>query len=216
MNPVKILSDTSTLTSLFPLILAHIRFRYIRRYLVFIYVLIFTSIFIEIISFMFSSFGENNLYIFRFFTIIEFSLISFFYSEYLKKHTNVSVIYGILPAFLFIAFIDYKIYGANALDSLSISVESIILTCYSLFLFYYYMKHLIVSDLLAAPSFWINCAVLIYFLGNFFLFTFNNYVLNLDTKKHYLLWGTVHASLNIVYNVLLSIGFWKTKTKLTQ
>jgi hypothetical protein len=213
MNLIKMLSDFSFLTALLPLVAAHIRFKHIKRHIVPIYLLVFTSVFLECINFMFSKFGENNLYLFRLFTIIEFFLISFFYSEYLKKFTSPKTIYGILPIFLFIAFIDYRIYGLEALDSLSISVESIILTCYSLFLFYYFMKHLIVKNLLESSVFWINCGVLIYFLGNFFLFTFNNYVLNLDTKKHFLLWGTVHASLNIVYNILLSIGFWKTKTK---
>ncbi len=180
------------------------------------YLLIFSSIFIELINLLFSKFGENNLYIFRFYTIIEFVLISLFYARFLRKYINVTVIYGLLPIFLFIAIIDYKIYGKDKLDSLAISVESIILICYALYLFYYIMKYLIIKNLLPSPMFWFNCAILIYFLGNFFLFTFNNYVINLDEQKHFKLWSTIHTTLNVVYNILLSIGFWKTRIKSTR
>ncbi len=216
MNFIKLFVDFSIYLTALPVIIAHIRFRYVKHQYVYLYLLIFISIFIELVNFLFSKFGQNNLYLFRFYTILEFTLISLFYAKFLKRYINVNTIYGMIPIFIFIAVIDYKLYGKEQLDSLAISVESIIFICYALYLFYYIMKHLIIKNLLPSPMFWFNCAILFYFLGNFFLFTFNNYVLNLDEAKHFKLWSTIHTTLNVIYNILLSIGFWKTKIKSTQ
>jgi hypothetical protein len=43
-----------------------------------------------------------------------------------------------------------------------------------------------------------------------FLFVFNTYIEKHLTKVHHELWG-INSSLNILFNLLITIGFWKTR-----
>lgn len=196
-----------------PLILAFINIKTIKSFLVPYFFLIIISLGIEGLNMFFAESGANNTHIFHFFTIAEFTLISLFYSFFFKKYFNPVLIYLIIPVFLVIAYIDYRLNGLNSMDNFSTSIESIVLIFYSLFFFYYVLKNLVFENLLATPVFWLNTAVLFYFSGNFILFIFSNYMAKSDPMKYMLLWGIIHTFFNVLYNVLLSVGFWKTRAR---
>ena len=118
-----------------------------------------------------------------------------------------------MPLFLVVAYVDYKINGLNTTDSLSLTIESFILVVSTLFFYFYVLKNLIFDDLLSQPVFWMSTAVLFYFSGNFVLFVCGNYMARLDIDKYVILWTIIHTFFNVLYNVFLSIGFWKTRIK---
>jgi hypothetical protein len=149
----------------------------------------------------------SNLFIFHFYTPIEFTLWVIFYFLFFKEHfKNYIVFFILLPLFYIVCFLDYKINGFDSYDNLSSSIESIILSIISLYSFWTLMKTRIYKKLWAVPFFYINSGILLYFSGNLLFFVFENIVI-----KSTLLWE-LHSLLNILFNILIGIAFWKSRT----
>jgi hypothetical protein len=206
-----VLMDVSIASSFLPLIISVIHYRHLNELLRPLFILFVISGVIEITNKVHLEIGVNNLYIFHIFTVLEFTLISLFYSRFFKRYFNSILIKIPIILFLGVCVVDYAINGFKFIDSFSISIESIVLIFYSLLLFYLVLKNLVFDNLLAAPVFWINTAILVYFSGNLVLFVFSNYMMANSNNTHFILWALIHSFLNIVYNILLSFGFWKTK-----
>jgi len=206
-------SNISACFTLIPLFFAFIFFKNIYTNAFYIFILVFVSALVEGLNSFYSLFGENNFFIFHFYTIIEFCLISLFYRNFFKNYIQAKVFYFFIVLFLVFAFTDYKLNGLDSIDNLAISVESIILTLYSLYLYYFVLKNLVFDKLLDAPVFWINSGILIYFMGNLMLFVFSNYLLVGDPTIHNKLWSLIHSFFNVIYNTLIVIGFWKARVR---
>lgn len=212
INLCKILTYTSAIFSIVSLIIGSVFVKRIKTYLIPIFIVTSISAVVEIINFVFVTFVENNLFVFHIFTILEFTLLTLFYSYLLKNHINSQLFYIFIALFITMAFFDYKINGLKSIDSLSSTVESIFLVSSSLVLFFFMIYKKMLPNLLASPIFWVNSGVLIYFSGNIFLFAFSNYLYSTEIEKYAILWALLHSSLNIIYNTCLSTAFWKTRT----
>lgn len=209
----RILTITSAILSVIPFTIAIINIKSIQKYLIMLFLLMMANVIMEFLNIGFSEFGYSNLYIYHYFTVIEFAFISLFYALFFKKYFNTMFIYFLIPAFLGVAYTDYKINGLNSMDNFSTSVESIILIFYSLFFFYYVLKNLVLENLLSTPVFWLNTAILFYFSGNMILFVFSNHMAKTDNAKYIILWAIIHTFFNVIYNTLLSLGFWKVRLR---
>jgi|GEM_PF-2935738 len=213
MDNNRLLVSLSQCLSLFPFLGALINIKKIKECLLPVFVLLFVNVAVEIIATIYIEFDKNTNEILHVFTVIEFSLLSLFFAFFFKKYFNPIVIYISIPLFFIVAYVDYKINGLNSADNFSVSVESFILVIYTLFFFYYVLKNLIFDNLLAQPVFWISTAVLFYFSGNFVLFVFANYMMRVDLDKYLLLWSIIHTFFNVLYNIFLGIGIWKTRIR---
>lgn len=202
----------STLFSTLSFIVGLLCIKSINRYLVPIFLIVSVSFVTEIINVVLVRSNINNLFIFHFYTVIEFILISFFYLLFFKKYLNANYLLLPIPVFLIVTFIDYKINGLNSMDNFSASIEAVILSIYSLVSFLFVMRKLLFENILSAPFFWINSGVLFYFSGGLLVFAFSNYFLATELSNHSALWS-IPQLLNILYNILISIGFWKARAK---
>lgn len=166
----------------------------------------------EIMVHLFRSYHVNNLFVLRIYTVIQFVLLSVFYSKVLSL-SKLSFFINIFNFILLsIALIDLYKNGIETTDDLTLTTASILLMIYSLFTFFHMMQNPVHANILSAPLFWFNTAVLLYFSGGLILFIFNSYILKHSYKMHHELWG-INSLLNIVFNLLMAIGFWKTKHK---
>lgn len=202
----------STLFSTLSFIVGLLCIKSINRYLVPIFLIVFVSFVTDIINVVLVRSNINNHFIFHFYTVIEFILISFFYILFLKKYLSPVFLLLPIPVFLIVAFIDYRINGLNSMDSLSASVEAILLSMYALFSFFFVMRKLLFENILSEPFFWINSGILFYFSGGLLVFAFSNYFLAFEPLNQNALWS-IPQFLNIFYNILISIGFWKARAK---
>lgn len=207
----RLLASISGLSGMLPVIFAFINIKHIKKHLSPIFILLLISLIIEIIDWKFSKFSQNNLDIFHLFTIIEFILISLFYILYFKQYIKPLTFVIIIPIFLIIAITEYIVKGPGCMKNISTSVESILLVSYSLFFYFFVMKRSLYENILTVSTFWINSAVLTYFSGNLLLFVFSSYLNATDMKNYTFLWATIHSFFNIMFNILLSIGFWKIR-----
>ncbi len=203
----------SAVISFIPFVTALVNLKKVKSFFIPLFILLIFNVIMELLNIIFSESGENNMYIYHCFTIVEFTLISLFYSFFFQQYFTPLLINLLIPVFLLAAYIDYKVNGLESMDNYSTSIESIVFIFYSLSFFYYALKNLIFENLLATPVFWINTAILLYFSGNLILFIFSNYMGRIDPIKYGVLWVVIHSFFNMLYSILLSIGFWKTKAK---
>jgi len=203
----------STCICLLPFIVSVINFRKIDLILKPVFWLLVINVVVEIVGVVLFHLNLSNNFILHYYTVVEFGLISLFYSFFFKSYFKLLLINLLIPVFLLAAFIDYKVYGLYSSYNFSPSVECIILVFYSLFFFFYVLIILIFVVFLAMPIFWINTAVLFYFSGNLILFVFSNYLAKSDPLGYVVLWSVIHTFFNVLFNVVLSVGFWKTRSK---
>jgi hypothetical protein len=153
----------------------------------------------------------NNMYVFHIYTVIEFSVISLFYIKIIPNRRLTYFVIALMSLFLCVAVYDY-INNKDQMDDLSTSTESIIVIFYAVLGFSSLLRNPVQSRVIAIPLFWLNTALLLYFAGNLFLFIFSNYM-----QQHYKgefreLWG-IHSIMSILFYLLMSTGFWKTKAR---
>jgi hypothetical protein len=160
--------------------------------------------------YMMCYYNINNMFIFNIYGIIEAILLIEFYKRFLNQffQSKVHLILITLFTLLFIynTFLSHKFKN---IDNISTSIESIIFILYALISFYFILKNLVFENLYHTPFFWINTAILLYFSGNLFLFTFSSYLESHEST--YLKLYLIHSNLNILTYILFSIGFWKIK-----
>lgn len=206
-----ILAWISTAFSIIAFVVALMRVKHVHSYIIPVFILVSVAFLVEVLAFF--SNDENNLYIFRAYTIVEFTLISFFYLLFYRQYFKSYFMIVLNISFFMIAFMDYQVNGIASIDNYSISCESIILTFYALISFLFIIKNLVFENLLSSAFFWINSSVLFYFSGNLLLFAFSNYLKNNNLDEYYVLWTMIHSFLNIFFNTFICIGFWKLKAK---
>ena len=200
----------TTCFSLPPLIIGLLCIKTVKGYLFPLFVYVSVSFVTEFINLGLTESGINNMFVFRFFTIIEFMLISLFYYLFFRKYLRPVYLLLPFPIFLAVVFIDYSINGLNSMDNFSASIESILLSLYALVSFLFVMRRLLFENILSEPFFWINSGVLFYFSGNLLVFAFSNYVFEYEPSIGNALWA-IPQFLNIFFNILICIGFWKAK-----
>ena len=152
----------------------------------------------------------TNFYVY---TLCEFTLLSIFFILFFRDFFTPRLLYAILVIYLLISPVIVAFYGVVTADHVSVPFESIVFTCYCLYLFYFVLKNLIYESLVSQPVFWINTGILFYFAGNLINFIFMSYIANHLSDKYNLLWGMIHTFFNILMNIFFSIGFWKLRTK---
>jgi hypothetical protein len=200
------------LSELFPLVIACVNYKHIKGYLFPLFVFFILSVAIEFSGYMLLKLKYDINLLFYGYTLIEFTTISLFYAMFFKTYFNSKLINYFTLFFIATSLICYRTNLTRA-DNITMIVEFIVLTGYSLFLFYYILKHLIYVDLLREPVFWINAAVLFYFSGDLVLFVFKDYIVNHYSERYDLFWSITHTFFNVLMNVFFSLGFWKIRRK---
>lgn len=208
---IEFLSDISVVCTFLPLVSTLFCFKRVtRQYYPLILLFIISGLTETLVAIMRVK-GINNFFIFHVYTIIEFILIVFFYRNvYLGLIKQIWLIVLIL-IFLTTAYLDFRVNGLRATDNISSSTSSIFLIILSLFSLYQLIKDTSTKNITEKPIFWISSGVLCYFAGNLLVFLFSNYILEHLPGKLTIVWFSVHSFFNITYNIVVSIGIWKTR-----
>ena len=210
---IYILGYISAIGTIIPLIFGAFRFKYLNREYSIILILFGIGTLTELASRVYSSMiNPNNIWIFNIYQIMETNLIIAFYSSVTKN--KIKKIILLLFAIIFSAISTYHLFTtkSNMLNDTSFSTESVIVVLLAILTFNSILKKQIYTNILAAPLFWFNSAFLLFFSGNLFLHIFSKYLQEHALYAFFELWGVWHSSLNIIFYILISIGFWKTKT----
>lgn len=170
-------------------------------------ILIVISVFAESLGFVLSKLHVNNLPYLHVFTIIEAGFYFLFYSTLFTDKRIKWLIAATFTTFAILAaslaFVFDNLWKFN---TLSRTIEALIFTIFGLGFFYSLLKSELQMKLERDPLFWLNSGILLYFMGNFFLFMLYNVLLDIEIQVVNSYW-TMHSVINITSNILFTIGF---------
>lgn len=174
-----------------------------------VYYLLYVSFAFDTIGILLNQWNINNMVLGYFFTLIEFVFLLLVY----KRFFNIGFVplSVLIAAFMLIVIAESFHIGIYQYNSLSTATESTVFMICSLFAFYIIMKKMLFkNDLLAESFFYVNTAILFYFAGDLFLFVMSSYLQTHSSKQFPQLY-LFHSVFHIIYYVLITIAFVKTK-----
>jgi len=206
MSAAYVLNISSTISGLLPVLAALFNYKSLDKVLriaglfflvssVFDWMLELTKI---------AAFGMHNnhplLHLFTMISILFFAAIYYhaFFDPGLKRIAL--ILSGI--ALLIVIFNSIFIEGIWEYPSISATVLSILLICFSLAYFYQLLNRQEFIHIEKQGLFWINAGILFYFSINIFLFMLFNSLIKAHQEDSYM----IHIITNIIANILYSVG----------
>ena len=153
----------------------------------------------------------DKFYLFASFTIIEYTLVSIFLYSSIKGKLKYIPAAGSL-IFYAMVIINFLTKKSEIFDSLSASVESILLIIYIIIYLYGQIKDPSVMFVYQTKKFWIVIAFFIYFSSTLFLFI---YAATFTNQEHKSYWY-INNIFDIIKNILFCIAFSMKKSKNTR
>lgn len=153
---------------------------------------------------------ENYYLIVRFYNIIEYAVLTYFFSLYVKnKIARKLMIYSAFFYFAFCVF-DYLKLKTPEMPFIPLSVEHILLLIFIIYFFFEVMQESIAEPIYHKAIFWISVAFIINSAGNFFLFLYSKTQFNDDIfKKQYTI---IYTTVTVIKNLLLCISIFIKET----
>jgi hypothetical protein len=138
------------------------------------------------------------------FTVIEYTLFATYIFLILKKPFFRNAIIILSVFFYLIASYNYlSTVGKQGFDSLSASIESILIIIYCIFFLFEQMNAPTIPLIYESHRFWIIIGFMLYLAGGLFLFI---YAANFSQKEINSYWA-INYGVNIFKNVLFAIAF---------
>jgi hypothetical protein len=143
--------------------------------------------------------------------LIQFSLLFFIYARQFRNKLAFIIIYVCFLLFYFInLFYFQSIFVFNTNSNV---FASLILIICALSYFYKLLNDLPLVHIHQLPMLWISFAALTYYSGTLFLFLANNYLTEVASTSHVVMW-ILHNLLNIIKNILFVIALWQSYRKM--
>jgi hypothetical protein len=149
----------------------------------------------------------DNFYLYACFTILEYTIITlfFFLSFKEKKFKFVPVVGSVI--FLVMATVNFTYKKSETFDSLSATVEAILIIIYCILFLYEQIKDPSIVFVYDTKKFWVVIALFIYFSSTLFLFL---YATTLTKQQNSNYWD-INNFFDIIKNILFCIAFIKKK-----
>ena len=144
---------------------------------------------------------ESELYSFRLFTIVEYSIITFFIFQLIESDLFKKLIKIGSTIFIIVSILDIYTSSFTSFDSLPSGLESILILSYCLFFVYEKMTS---TDFSFNGTIWITIGFILFFSGTFFLFILSQN--NFKDSSFILTYGYIVAIFNIIKNLFITIG----------
>jgi hypothetical protein len=155
------------------------------------------------------NYAINVFYLYASFTIVEYSLLTIFLYRSIRdrRHKYVLIIGSL--AFIALAFNNFLHGGKSDFDSISASVEAILIIIYSLLFLYGQIKDPSILFVYYTKKFWVVVAFFIYFSSTLFLFLYAAGFTQQEQKNYWF----INNIFDIIKNILFCIAFALKKTE---
>jgi hypothetical protein len=204
MPAASILDFSSTYSGVLPVLAALYNYKNLDKVLKIAGVFFLVAFLIDVILELMTTMGvANNMPLIHLFIVINILFFTaIYYYAFFKPSVKKAIIGLAGLALLIVAFNVIFAEGIWEYPSLSITVLSILLICFSLAYFYQLLNRQEFIHIEKQGLFWINSAVLFYFAINIFLFMlFKQF--SPDEKQEYYM---IHSTSNIIANILYTVG----------
>jgi hypothetical protein len=147
---------------------------------------------------------ENYYLVVRVYIVIEYSLLAYFFSHFIKSNTVNKIFLLTVMAFLAFCIYDFYVEKIPGLPFGPASVEHILLLSFIIYYFFEVMQESIVEPIYQKAIFWISVAFIINSAGNFFLFLYSKNSFNDEVfKKQYTI---IYTTVTVIKNLLLCLS----------
>lgn len=147
--------------------------------------------------------GKNNFPLLHLFTLIEFALLSYIYSEQVQRIIPRKVIFGVAVAFtLFSIANSLFIQSVYAFNTYARGVEFLLILLYAL-LHMYLLSNREEGALTQMPMFWFTLGVLLYYASSFFVVLMVNMVL----PQQQFVWA-IHNIFLLLHYLIFAKALW--------
>lgn len=167
--------------------------------------LVYTQVSNFIINPTLSKLTGNDIWGFRQFTILEYSLLTLFIFKITKSTKFRKVIIGLSVSFYGICVYDGLKSKLSSFDSIPSGYSAILLIIFSIFSFYELVRSIDETFIYEKSKFWFTTAYIMYFAGTFFIFISAQN--NFKNPEYFSFFQSLNDFFTIVRNVLISIGF---------
>lgn len=151
--------------------------------------------------------GGNHQYIYRVFTIAEFTILTFVFAQNISPFLPIRLFQIIGLTFFAFALVDLLwITDIEQFNSYLTAIEGILMIFYALIFFYKTLNELKIKELEKSPMVWLGIGVLLYFSSSLFIFLFTNYVES-SNNTLFIIWG-IHGIFSIILNIIYAIILW--------
>lgn len=204
------LTYISAFSGLLPLISCIARFKILSRTLNVLLFYLCVTVLVEAIGFLLSTYNIQNYSVKNIYTFTECTCICLMYYLQIKNSLVKKILVSVYVIFLTLSVLLLVLMKAyNRPDHVINSLEGwIVLMTGSYYLFELY-SDLSIQSLSGYYFTWINAGLLIYFSASLFMFFFNDYIEKIGLARYYKIYS-IHLTANILLNILISIGVWKT------
>lgn len=191
---------------LVPLVVGILRWRTLALNQKLLVGLAFCSFLTEIIADLFVTWTGNNMGVYHFYTLFEFVIIILVFHYGYERFLNQKVLIGLVVVFLGVWALESWNTKLLAFNSLSTTLEGIILIILSISFFAVTFRRLDIPNLSSHPIFWVGAGILIYFSSNFLLFAYHELLVRVTEKlgpenqSYFEIWF-IHSFMNIALNL---------------
>ncbi|MDR3694179.1 hypothetical protein [Mucilaginibacter sp.] len=214
MSAASILDDFSTYSGVLPVIAWLYNYKSLNKVLkiagVFFLIAFLIDLILELMTMMKGV--VNNMPLIHLFVVINILFFTaIYYYAFFKPSVKKAIILLAALALLIVVFNIIFVEGIWEYPSLSITVLSVLLICFSLAYFYQLLNRQEFIHIEKQGLFWINSGVLFYFAINIFLFMlFKQF--SVEEKQEYYM---IHSISNIIANILYTVGLFCKPQKIT-
>lgn len=147
----------------------------------------------------------------HFYFPVAFFIMGMFFLATLKDFIKPVYILSLIISFEVLSLINVLfIQDLFEFPSLTGSIGAMILFLFSIAFFTKVMAEAKILKLSQEPLIWINTAILIYYTGNFIFYAMLNYA-NSHSREFAVLTVKFFSYANLLFYLLIAIGFWKVK-----
>lgn len=145
-----------------------------------------------------------NYFFFNVFTIVEYTLLTYYIYRLIKNSVFKKVILVLSVAFYLLSIVLFLGSKEDTIDSIMASSEFILLIVFSIYYLFEQMRKPDHIFFYAIPEFWIIVAILLYFSGTFFLFTYAQSLI--EDKSFVFQYSVINSSFYILKNLLWGVA----------
>ena len=155
---------------------------------------------------------KNKFYFWAFYSITEYSIFAYFFYNTFKGQKIRFI--PLIGTFLFFVVVGITFYNRNtkAFDSLSASMEALLMIIYSIVFLYDQISNPAIMFVYNTKKFWIVIAFFLYFSSTLFLFLFASSF----TKEEHSSYWIINNFFEILKNAILSVSFAMKKSDSTR
>jgi len=197
----------------FPLLIGFFFFRRFQRGTKYIFFFVAFGSLTEILSRIFRGLDliDNTMPIGHIYIPVSFLLAGLFYINGLKGFVKEKIIAAVIIVFILFSVINsLLIQSIYSFANYSGAIGALILIGFSVLQFAKIMVEGKIKKLIDEPAVWINSGILVYYTANFFFYILYNILLE-NTIDFLLQTIFVFKIFNVIFYILIAIGFWKAK-----